>query len=192
MSGPPPLRVSYECAAGGWRESTTARELSLGGIFIETPTMLPIGSLVAMEIESGSTKATVDGRVLSCREKAEGPGAPAGVAVRFIDLPLEVQSALHFIISTRTPRKGTTLGLGEPEEGVEKYESARSLPAAPGVPLRPAGSAPKIPAGAEAEPGPASGPLSVPPELKRRRGPVVVLVLAVLIVLTCIGVLLAR
>lgn len=121
-----PIRVSYEATSGA-RETTTGRDLSLGGIFIETSQKSPaVGSFVTLEIESGTTKVNVDGRVLSA--------APGGFSVGFIDLPNEVASALHFILATRVQRRGTTLGLGESEEGVPKYVSERSLPSASGPP----------------------------------------------------------
>jgi hypothetical protein len=125
-----PIRVSYE-AKNGARETTTASDLSLGGLFVETTQKSPaIGAFVALEIESGATKVAIDGRVLS--------SSPTGFAVRFIDLPNDVASALSFILATRVPRRGTTLGLGEAEEGVAKYESARSLPSAAAAPAAPA------------------------------------------------------
>ena len=118
-----PIRVSYE-ATNGTRESTTASELSLGGVFVETKLKSPkVGSLVALEIEAGSTKVAIDGRVLAHK--------PNGFSVGFIDLPNDVASSLHVILATKMPRRGTTLGLGEAEEGVAKYVSEPRLPAAP-------------------------------------------------------------
>lgn len=123
MAEQAPIRVSYE-AASGTRESTTVSELSLGGVFVETKLKSPkVGSLVALEIESGSTKVAIDGRVLAHK--------PNGFSVGFIDLPNDVASSLHFILSTKVKRRGTTLGLGEAEEGVSKYVSEPRLPAAP-------------------------------------------------------------
>lgn len=150
-----PIRVSYE-ATNGARETTTATDLSLGGLFVETTKKSPaIGAFVALEIESGSTKVAIDGRVLS--------SSPTGFAVRFIDLPNDVASALHFILATRMPRRGTTLGLGEAEEGVAKYESARSLPTAPAseppaAAPAPAAAAPAAQPPAPAEPAPPRNP----------------------------------
>jgi hypothetical protein len=131
------IRVSYECASNGTRETTTASELSLGGVFIETTQKTPqVGAFVAIEIESGSTRVNLDGRVLSA--------SPKGFSVSFIDLPNDAASALAFILATKMPRRGTTLGLGEAEEGVAKYISERNLPTAPKAPAppRPAEAAP--------------------------------------------------
>lgn len=123
MAEKPKLRVSYECASNGVRETTNASDLSLGGLFIETSEKAPSkGAFVTMEIESGTKKVSVDGRVLAA--------GPAGFSVSFIDLPEEVASALSFILATRMPRRGTQLGLGEAEEGVPKYVSEARLPVA--------------------------------------------------------------
>jgi len=125
-----PIRVSYE-ATNGTRESTVVSELSLGGVFVETQLKSPkVGSLVALEIESGATKVAIDGRVLS--------HSPKGFAVSFIDLPNDVASALHFILATKMPRRGTQLGLGEAEEGIAKYVSEPRLPAVPPSAPKPA------------------------------------------------------
>jgi hypothetical protein len=137
-----PIRVSYE-ATNGTRETTTAAELSLGGVFVETNLKSPkVGSLVALEIESGSTKVAIDGRVLAHK--------PNGFSVGFIDLPNDVASSLHFILSTKIKRRGTTLGLGEAEEGVSKYISEPRLGVAD-----PSSGAPVDPAPASSRPAPA-------------------------------------
>lgn len=138
-----PIRVSYD-ATDGTRESTTVSELSLGGVFVETKLKSPkVGALVALEIESGATKIAIDGRVLAHK--------PSGFSVGFIDLPNDVASALHFILATKMPRRGTTLGLGEAEEGVAKYVSEQRLPVAPST----AAPTPGEPAPVSATPSPA-------------------------------------
>jgi len=124
-----PLRVSYEHGSKGTRETAAGSDLSLGGVFIETAAALPVGALLSLEIESGTTRVALDARVLS-RRAAEGPGRPAGLAVTFIDLPNDAAGSLHFILATRTRRKGTMLGLGEAEDEIPTYQSERKLPAA--------------------------------------------------------------
>jgi len=154
MAEKPKLRVSYECASTGTQETTTASELSLGGMFIETTRKAPAkGAFVSMEIEAGSTKVAVDGRVLAA--------GPTGFSVSFIDLPNEVASALSFILATRMPRRGTQLGLGEAEEGVPKYVSERRLPVASPDPP-PAAPAPAAPAPSRPTPPMAITPQAAP------------------------------
>ena len=111
-----PLRVSYEHASEGTRQSASGSDLSLGGIFIETASALPVGALLGLDIESGTTKVSLDARVLSRR--ADEADRPGGFAVRFLDLPNDAAASLHFIMSTRAPRKGTMLGLGEAEDDI--------------------------------------------------------------------------
>lgn len=146
-----PIRVSYE-ATNGTRESTTAADLSLGGVFVETKLKSPkVGSLVTLEIESGSTKVAIDGRVLS--------HAATGFSVGFIDLPNDVASSLHFILATKVKRRGTTLGLGEAEEGVAKYVSEPRLPTAPPSSKPTAPEPAPTPPPASAKPAAAAAPI---------------------------------
>ena len=124
------FRVGYE-HAGDTRESGAGSDLSLGGVFIETQAMLPVGALLSVEIESGTTKVSLDARVLSRR--ADGPGRPAGIAVGFIDLPNDAAASLQFIMGRTSKRPGTMLGLGEAEDDIPAYKSERRLP----VPIKP-------------------------------------------------------
>lgn len=139
------IRVSYELAKAGGTSEGFARDLSLGGVFVETTANAPAeGALIALAIEYGSTKVEVDGRVLS--------GGRDGFALRFIDLPNDAAASLQFILAATMPRKGTTLGLGEAEDGIAKYESAAQLPVAKPAPA----------AAPEPEPAPAPAPAAAP------------------------------
>jgi len=116
----PRIKVSYGLAAEGGSSEGFARDLSLGGVFVETAAKAPAeGALIALVIEHNATKVEVEGRVLTIGKE--------GFALRFIDLPNDAAASLHSILAATVPRKGTTLGLGEPEEGVAKYESAAQL-----------------------------------------------------------------
>lgn len=163
-----PLRVSYELASKGARASASGSELSLGGIFIETEATLPVGSLLSLEVESGTAKVSLDGRILSRRvAEADRPG---GFAVSFLDLPTDAAASLHFIMSTRAPRKGTMLGLGEAEDDIPAYASSRKLPVAAPVATAPAAPVASLPSPVIASPSsppmvraPAPVPASLPP-----------------------------
>ena len=160
-----PLRVSYELASKGARESASGSELSLGGIFIETEATLPVGSLLSLEVESGTAKVSLDGRILSRRvAEADRPG---GFAVSFLDLPTDAAASLHFIMSTRAPRKGTMLGLGEAEDEIPAYKSSRKLPVAAPVATAPVASPPSPVIASPSSPpmvrAPATAPASLPP-----------------------------
>lgn len=125
------FRVGYE-HAGGTRESGAGSDLSLGGVFIETQAMLPVGALLSVEIESGTTRVSLDARILSRRPST--PDRPAGIAVGFIDLPNDAAASLQFIMGRTSKRPGTMLGLGEAEDDIPAYKSERRLPV-PGKPL---------------------------------------------------------
>lgn len=157
-----PLLVSYEHGAEGTRKTVPGSDLSLGGVFIETAAALPIGALLSLEIESGTTKVSLDARILS-RRAADEPGRPAGVAVTFIDLPNDAAASLHHILAARMPRKGTMLGLGEAEDDIATYESARKLPAAPPSPEAAAAPVAEVPPPQVARPAPAPIPYAAAP-----------------------------
>lgn len=159
-----PLRVSYEHASEGTRQSASGSDLSLGGIFIETASALPVGALLSLEIESGTTKVSLDGRVLSRR--ADEADRPGGFAVRFLDLPNDAAASLHFIMSTRAPRKGTMLGLGEAEDDIPAYESSPRLPAA----SEPFAKDPAVPV--VSPPSPVNASLASPPSPPMVHAPV--------------------
>lgn len=122
-----PLRVTYELASARKRETVNGSDLTLGGVFLETAEKPATGALVALEIESGSTKVEVDGRVLAVR--------PEGFMVSFIDLPNDVAAKLQFIVTTRMPQRGTRLGLGAPEEPAPPPAPAPPAPAPAAQPV---------------------------------------------------------
>src|SRR5579864_5685367 len=108
----PKLEVHYERAGMGERKTARARDTSLGGLFLETDEPFEEGVLLHLEIVDGADRVTLDARVLSARTKAEGPDAPAGMAVRFLDLPEEAGGTLRRILARRMPRERTVLGIG--------------------------------------------------------------------------------
>ena len=108
--GEGPIVVKYERAAGGDAGEGPARDASLGGLFVETASPIETGTLLALEVVAGDTKITIDARVVSTRKVAEGPNAPAGMAVRFLELPDEVQGELRRILAASVPREKTVLG----------------------------------------------------------------------------------
>jgi hypothetical protein len=109
------LLVSYEAASGGPPTSGVARDLALGGLFIETKQPLPIGTLLTVEVPSSSTPLVLEARVISTRASREGPGRPAGMAVRFLDLPERVLMQLQYVFERHRPPERTRMGVGESE-----------------------------------------------------------------------------
>ncbi|HVH43052.1 MAG TPA: PilZ domain-containing protein [Labilithrix sp.] len=105
------LRVSFEHPASGERAAVPAWDASLGGMFLETDAPLDEGSLIALEIGTPDTTVSVDARVLWTRPTKLGEDQPAGMAVRFIDLPDDVSVALNRALQGGMQDK-TILGVG--------------------------------------------------------------------------------
>ena len=77
---PVALELEYRSAGAFLVAYTT--NLSKGGIFIETSTPLPIGTVVAMQLHAPLTPACdVQGTVAWLRPESTGPGQPAGMGI---------------------------------------------------------------------------------------------------------------
>ncbi len=106
------LRVTFEHATtSGRRVEATAWDASLGGMFLETSTPLEEGALISLEITTPDAKVAADARVLWARAASDGEDQPAGMAVRFIDLPDDVSVALNRALQRGMAEK-TILGVG--------------------------------------------------------------------------------
>lgn len=110
------MLVTYEAANGGAPTSAVARDAALGGLFIETKKPLAVGALLSVELTSPDAAVTLEARVFSTRSKAEGPDKPAGMAVRFLDLPAGVLGKLQAILDHHRPPAKTRLGVGDDSE----------------------------------------------------------------------------
>ncbi len=113
-AGRPKLEIRW--THGKDSATAPARDPSLGGLFIETDRPLEDGTLLSIEIADGDDKIVMDARVIMVRAKAEGVDAPAGMGVRFLDLPEETIGTLRRILARRLPREETVLGVGAPAE----------------------------------------------------------------------------
>lgn len=119
------LLISYEPASGGPATSAVARDAALGGLFIETASPLAIGTLLSVEMKSPRSDAvsvTLEARVFSVRtseeSKADPRKQPAGMAVRFLDLPTSAISTLQSILDHHRPPARTQLGVGDEKEAL--------------------------------------------------------------------------
>lgn len=140
------VRARYLDPKKGARTETNARELSLGGMFVETNAPLDVGALLTIDVEAAGEKVTLDARVISVRAKPEGE-KPAGMGVRFLDLPPDVAASLMKVVAAGAPRDKTILGVGGPA----KHSTKPGV--APPQPLPPAGQTEKTTMG-----------IGVPPE----------------------------
>jgi len=155
------LRVQFERASGGDRGEAFIRDASLGGLFIETAKPFENGTLVTLELSSpGGARIVVDARVISVQPTDQGPNLPAGMAVRFLDLPDGAASTLGPMFQASRPPARTFLGVGSTEVEIPKAPSVPKV----GVP-KPAPAAAAAPA-APAPPAAPASPLKVKtPEL---------------------------
>jgi uncharacterized protein (TIGR02266 family) len=186
------LRVVYERAAGGVRAEAFARDASLGGLFIETDAPFEVGTLLSLELStSGTSSVAVDGRVLVGRRHAEGDDKPAGMAVRFIDLPEDVVIALGRLLLPTRPPERTRLGVGEapvPEPSVPstRMQTPRIIPLPDAQPLPPPPPRPEP----NVQPyAPAPWVANTPPRPPSRRGLIVALVLLLIVLVAAAGAL---
>ena len=122
------MRATFEHPTSG-RAAATAWDASLGGMFLETDAPLPEGSLISLEIVTADAKVSVDARVLWTRPVNEGAEEPAGMNVRFIDLPDDVSVALQRALQAGLQER-TVLGIGvapdaEPAQAAPEPPSTR-------------------------------------------------------------------
>jgi hypothetical protein len=129
------LLVSYEAVnAGSAPTSGVARDAALGGLFIETTSPFPIGTLLTVELTSprnDSAKVTLEGRVFSMRTTPEGSDRPAGMGVRFLDLPASMMMQLQSILDHHRPPARTQLGVGDEKEALWQAAGGRDDDLAP-------------------------------------------------------------
>jgi uncharacterized protein (TIGR02266 family) len=108
---PVTLELEYR-SAGAFLVAYTAN-LSKGGIFIDTGSPLPIGTVVAMRLRAPNTPACeVQGTVAWLRPESTGPGQPAGMGI-VIDTAAEQYGAVVDEIAFTFAGIQIILGTGE-------------------------------------------------------------------------------
>jgi uncharacterized protein (TIGR02266 family) len=150
------LRVSFEHPTTGERFDATAWDASLGGMFLETSAPLVEGALIALEITTAGAKVAADARVLWTRPTSQGADQPAGMAVRFIDLPDDVSVALTRALQGGMQER-TILGIGG------AFPTPTAPGAAPGI-APPAAAKPRLVLSDTSLPGTPAAPRTVPKE----------------------------
>jgi type IV pilus assembly protein PilZ len=90
------VRVNYQTVDDLFSEF--ARNINEGGIFIETETQQPIGSLVQLEFKLPGAERPIEvvGRVV--REEPGGPGEAQGIGIEFENLDSEVRQQINEIV----------------------------------------------------------------------------------------------
>lgn len=90
------------------REATIwflSRDLSLGGVFLESDLLLEPGTRLWLRFRVGDQpEAEVRGAIVWARAEAEGPEEPAGMGVAFDEMPVTVMDALSGLIRREAGR----------------------------------------------------------------------------------------
>lgn len=129
------MLVTWEPAAGAPPQTSLARDMTLGGLFIETVDPIIVGTLLTVEMSAGTKKVALDARVFYVRPQAKGPHEPAGMAVRFLDLPVGTLSDLTSIVEHFRPPSRTVLGIGDEQEALWSSAGGRDEVGSEEVPL---------------------------------------------------------
>jgi uncharacterized protein (TIGR02266 family) len=99
----PRLSIAVEVDFGSEHNfySAKTRDISVGGLFIETDIALPIGTKVTVELKFLQRKLHADAEV-TWALLGEG-GEPTGVGVRFLELPLSSKRSIEAFMVLREP-----------------------------------------------------------------------------------------
>lgn len=76
------------------------RDLSLGGIFIESPIELPMGTHVTVDLAFLDARHAVEGEIVW---HVLDEGRVVGMGLRFLGLSGEAEAAIRLFMSTRDP-----------------------------------------------------------------------------------------
>jgi len=87
------------------------RDLSMGGLFIETPIALPIGAAVSVQLKLKGKKHRLSSEVMWALDGADG--ATVGIGVRFSSPPPTSRNAILAFMKERAP---VEFEMFEPEE----------------------------------------------------------------------------
>jgi uncharacterized protein (TIGR02266 family) len=100
----PGVRVTYESAGGEPREAEVTN-LGTGGLFLRSDTPIAVGKRMSLDLHVAgeSSPWTALGRIVWSRPADEGPGRPAGMGVKLIDVEDSVLSAIESLVAGREP-----------------------------------------------------------------------------------------
>ncbi len=78
-----------------------ARDLSMGGLFVETPVPVPIGTSVSLDLVLDGKKHVLVAEVVWALDASDG--TTVGVGVRFAELPSHTRRAILAFVERRAP-----------------------------------------------------------------------------------------
>lgn len=131
------LNVEVDVSSGSNFFVGKTRDLSMGGVFIETPIGLPIGATVTVDLVLKGKKHAVASEVMWALDGDDG--STVGIGVRFRDLTARSRNAILAFMKERVPLEFEMFE-PEPEDDAEEAE-----PAPPGPPPLPGGKPPPLP-----------------------------------------------
>ena len=77
------------------------RDLSMGGLFVETPVPVPIGTPLTLDLVLDGRKYVLVAEVVWALDAADG--TTLGVGVRFVELPAQTREAILAFVERRAP-----------------------------------------------------------------------------------------
>jgi uncharacterized protein (TIGR02266 family) len=142
----PGVHVTYESADGEPRQADVTN-LGTGGLFLCTDAPIAVGKRMSLDLYVTGENApwTALGRIVWSRSADEGPGRPAGMGVKLIDVDDVVLASIERLVASREatepgvgqgptppiqppPRERTMLGVGDPVAGGPAAIEIRRVP----------------------------------------------------------------
>jgi uncharacterized protein (TIGR02266 family) len=124
------IAVAVDFESGHNFYSVRTRDISMGGLFVETDAAVPIGTKLAVDLKFMKTYLRVDCEVMWALTDGD---TTIGVGLRFVDLRPAAQKSIERFMALREP-----LSFGESETlDDDDPPSSAQPPPLPGPPPRP-------------------------------------------------------
>jgi uncharacterized protein (TIGR02266 family) len=115
------------------------RDVSIGGLYVETHASLPLGSKLAVRVKIRGKAFSVDAEVVwSLLPEGDAAG---GLGLRFLELPTDARRAIEGFMAVRPP---LSFDLGPPSAAPPPALCADTEPPPPGPPPLPHGPPPLL------------------------------------------------
>ena len=114
------MAVAVDFTSGNNFYSALIRDISMGGLFIETDATIPIGTQLLVDLRVLKKHIRVECEVMWA---LSGGGPGSGVGVRFLDLTMSQRKSIEAFMVLRHP-----LSCGEVEADLEKETTSEAHP----------------------------------------------------------------
>ena len=107
------VRVEYGSLRGFVEE--VCRNVSIGGMFVQTPTPPPVGSVLRFELDLPDRAGVVhgSGEVAWVRSQDDPPANPAGFGLKFLDVPPTQRDLIFQVVDRFIQRGGAPFDLDQ-------------------------------------------------------------------------------